>query len=71
MQARNPVDSSSLPKARDVLCPLRLSWGFRGVDHRLALKREDTEDTLVDPAKRLSANKPLQSFDAESEFAQC
>ena len=38
--------------------------------HGFALKREDTEDALVDPAKRLLPNEPLQGFDAESKFTQ-
>ncbi len=38
--------------------------------HGFAFKREDAEDTLVNPAKRLLPNESLQGLDAESEFTQ-
>src|SRR5580693_9597483 len=38
--------------------------------HGFALKREHTEDALMDAPQRLTANETLQPFDAERELAQ-
>src|SRR5436305_12279157 len=39
--------------------------------NRLALQRQHPEDALMDPAERLRADEPFQSFDAQGKLAQC